>query len=95
MRRILVRVEIAVSARCHNCFVPALNGSDAALGSAPRHYCSIRCKAAVKNLVPAYNLPALAVHKFLYALYEVALQFVHILEPLLLHALLAQRAVWP
>ena len=92
---ILSVVEVIKFARSHHHIVARLDGFDAAGSASPRHYGGVRSQTAFENLVPTDDVATLGVDKFLDAVNQIALQFIHVLETFLFHAALAVGARAP
>ena len=92
-RSVLRIVEIAVFAGSHDGIVAVVDGLD--VGASPRHHGGIGRESAFEYFVPTYNLATALVDIFLYAVDEIALQFVYVLQLQALHALLAVGTLVP
>ena len=94
-RRVLDLVQVAAVAGCHDGIVALPDGLQAAFGPPPRHDRGVRGQAALQDLVPANQPTSMGIQELFDTADQVALEFLHAVQALLLHPALAVRTVVP
>mmetsp|Transcript_19331 Transcript_19331/g.34477 ORF Transcript_19331/g.34477 Transcript_19331/m.34477 type:complete len:308 (+) Transcript_19331:296-1219(+) len=91
----LAIVKVAVAGWGHDHIMPHLCCNNAAPHAPPGHDCRAVNQPSLQNLIPAHQLPPLALQEFIHATQEPALQLPLVLKPLHAHALLTLWALSP
>ncbi len=91
----LIIIQIEIRRRSHNDVIAQFRSFNTSFCTSPGHHCSGFGDSALQYLVPAYDFASFAVEIILYSAYEIALEFLFILETVVFDALLAGRTFFP